>query len=73
MNKLPFELYKYHKCRTKVSWKHKGMKFTEEDFKKEWQGAINQLNNRKVDWYLKTRDCLSSREFLKQKIYDKAD
>jgi len=48
-------------------------KFSEEEFKKEWQGAINQLNKKKIDWFLKARDCLSSREFLKQKIYDKAN
>ena len=48
-------------------------KFTREEFKEAWQGTINQLNKRKVDWFLKARDCLSSREFLKRKIYDKAD
>ena len=46
-------------------------KSTHEEFKKEFQGAIDQLNKRKVDWYLNVRDCLSSRKFLKQKIYDK--
>ena len=46
-------------------------KSTHEEFKKEFQGAIDRLNKRKVDWYLNVRDCLSSRKFLKQKIYDK--
>jgi len=33
MNKqLPFELAKYHKTRTKYSWRRSGMLFTEEDF-----------------------------------------
>jgi len=41
------------------------------ELKKEWQGAINNLNKRKLDWSLKVRECPSSRKFLKQKIYDK--
>lgn len=44
MNKLPFELYKYHKTYMKNSWKQKGMKFTEEDFEYIYNQYIRATN-----------------------------
>ena len=57
MNKLPFELYKDHKCKTKASWKKKGMKFTEEDFEYIYSEYIIATNCDLCDKVFKsTRD-----------------